>query len=94
VEDDRQLSAMLAELLTEEGYEVEVARDGQRGLHLGLAHRHEILIVDRGLPAIEGVDLVRRIRSHATLCDLTSSGRDISQRTCVHIGSLPRPARG
>ena len=64
VEDDGQLSAMLAELMTEEGYAVEVARDGQRGLHLGLANRHEILIIDRGLPAIEGADLIRRLRRH------------------------------
>jgi two-component system response regulator QseB len=62
VEDDQQLSAMLAELLSEEGYEVEVARDGQRGLHLALTNQHEILIVDRGLPAIEGVDLIGRLR--------------------------------
>jgi len=62
VEDEGQLSAMLAELLAEEGYEVEVARDGQRGLHLGLARRYELLIIDRGLPAIEGVDLIGRLR--------------------------------
>src|SRR4051812_8106627 len=62
VEDDAELSALLAGLLAEEGYEVEVARDGQRGLHLALARRHEILIVDRGLPAIEGVDLIGRVR--------------------------------
>ncbi|GAA4344994.1 response regulator transcription factor [Angustibacter luteus] len=62
VEDDRQLSAMLAELLTDEGYQVDVARDGQRGLHLALTHRPDVLVVDRGLPAIEGLDLVRRLR--------------------------------
>lgn len=62
VEDDRQLSGMLAQLLTEEGYTVETARDGQRGLHLGLSGRHNLLIIDRGLPAIEGIDLLRRLR--------------------------------
>jgi two-component system response regulator QseB len=63
VEDDAQLSAMLAELLGDAGYAVEVAQDGQRGLHLGLTRPYAVMIIDRGLPAIEGVDLVRRFRS-------------------------------
>lgn len=62
VEDDTELAGMLEELLVEEGYQVDVARDGQRGLHLGLANRHEVLVIDRGLPAIEGVDLIARLR--------------------------------
>jgi two-component system, OmpR family, response regulator QseB len=63
VEDDASLSAMLAELFAEEGYDVTVARDGQAGLHQGLVGRFDVLVVDRGLPAIEGVDLVSRLRS-------------------------------
>jgi two-component system, OmpR family, response regulator QseB len=62
VEDDRDLSTMLANLLTQEGYQVELAQDGQRGLHLGLTTQHDVMIIDRGLPAIEGVDLIRRLR--------------------------------
>jgi two-component system response regulator QseB len=62
VEDDRDLSTMLAELLGEEGYAVTLAPDGQAGLHLGLVRPWDLLIVDRGLPAVEGVDLVRRLR--------------------------------
>lgn len=63
VEDDPELSALLVELLTDAGYAVTPARDGQRGLHLGLTAEHDVLVVDRGLPAVEGVDLVRRLRS-------------------------------
>ncbi|MGZ4609399.1 MAG: response regulator transcription factor [Actinomycetes bacterium] len=62
VEDDVELSAMLVELLAESGYAVECAADGQRGLHLGLTRRYDLLVVDRGLPGIEGVDLLSRLR--------------------------------
>src|SRR6476646_5730391 len=63
VEDDTQLALMLEQLLVEEGYAVSLARDGQQGLHRGLTGDFDILVVDRGLPAIEGVDLVARLRS-------------------------------
>jgi two-component system response regulator QseB len=62
VEDDAQLSVMLAGLLSEEGYAVDVAGDGQRGLHLGLTKRYDVMVLDRGLPAIEGLDLLGRLR--------------------------------
>jgi DNA-binding response OmpR family regulator len=62
VEDDAELAAMLSELLTEEGYRVDLARDGQRGLHLGLTTQQDVMLIDRGLPGIEGVDLIGRLR--------------------------------
>ena len=63
VEDDPQLAAMLGELLGGEGYTVEHAPDGQRGLHLGLTRDYDLWLLDRGLPAIEGLDLLGRLRS-------------------------------
>jgi two-component system response regulator QseB len=63
VEDDPELSAMLVELLSAEGYEVDAARDGQRGLHLGLTRSYDVAVLDRGLPAIEGLDLLSRWRT-------------------------------
>ena len=63
VEDDADLSAMLEQLLTEEGYAVTSVRDGQAGLHRGLVEEWDVLVVDRGLPGLEGVDLVARLRS-------------------------------
>lgn len=62
-EDDRALATMLRDLLTEEGYAVDVAYDGQRALHLGLSRDYDVVVLDRGLPAIEGLDLLGRLRS-------------------------------
>jgi two-component system response regulator QseB len=62
VEDDVELVAMLAELLREEGYHIESATDGQRALHLGLTREYDLLLLDRGLPAVEGLDLLGRLR--------------------------------
>ncbi|RFA06506.1 two-component system response regulator [Subtercola boreus] len=67
VEDDRQLSGMLEQLLQSEGYEVVVARDGQRALHEGLTQAFDVLVLDRGLPVMEGLDVLQRLRDRGVL---------------------------
>jgi two-component system, OmpR family, response regulator QseB len=62
VEDDPQLVQLLTGLLGEEGYEVDTALDGHHGLHLGLTREYDVLVLDRGLPAIDGLDLLTRLR--------------------------------
>lgn len=68
VEDDGALSALLTDLLTEEGYEVEVAGDGQSGLHRALARDYDVLVVDRGLPVLDGLGLVTLLRARGVTC--------------------------
>jgi len=63
IEDDAELARMLATLMTRHGYAVDVAADGQRGLHYGLSRRYDVMIIDRRLPAIEGLDLLVRLRN-------------------------------
>jgi two-component system response regulator QseB len=65
VDDDRELTDMLSDLLVEEGYQVDVALDGHHGLHLGLTHEYQVMVIDRALPAIEGLDLLTRLRRKA-----------------------------
>jgi DNA-binding response OmpR family regulator len=67
VEDDRQLAEMVSMLLVDEGYLVETARDGQSGLHRGLTEDFDVMIIDRGLPVLEGLDLLRALRERAVL---------------------------
>ncbi len=62
VDDDRELVSMLTGVLEEEGYEVSTAYDGQTGLQLALAGDYEALILDRGLPYIDGLDVLSRLR--------------------------------
>ncbi|WP_458337275.1 response regulator transcription factor [Streptomyces sp. 372A] len=63
VEDDRELAGMLSDVLRDEGYTVDVATDGQQGLHLGLSRQYDVLAVDRRLPGLDGLDLMGRLRS-------------------------------
>ncbi|SNY59442.1 response regulator transcription factor [Paractinoplanes atraurantiacus] len=62
VEDDRELGPLLLRLFRGAGYAADLAADGQAGLHLGLTRRYGVLVIDRGLPAIEGLDLLARLR--------------------------------
>jgi two-component system response regulator QseB len=62
IEDDPDLVGMLDTLLTEEGYAVETASDGQRGLHLGLTRHYEVIVLDRRLPAVQGLGVLGRLR--------------------------------
>ena len=62
-EDDPDLVEMLVELLSSEGYEVDVARDGPEALRLALNAEHDAALLDRGLPHVEGLDLLTRLRS-------------------------------
>ncbi|HKD98531.1 MAG TPA: response regulator transcription factor [Micromonosporaceae bacterium] len=62
VEDDRELRELLTRMFQDAGYRVDTAADGQAGLHAALTRRYDTLIVDRGLPAIDGLDLTARLR--------------------------------
>ncbi|MET9273569.1 response regulator transcription factor [Kribbella sp. NPDC003557] len=63
IEDDADLARLLERVLTDEGYAVTLAADGHRGLHLALTRPVDAMIVDRGLPAVEGLDLIARLRN-------------------------------
>lgn len=67
VEDEPRLAAILRDLLTRDGYDVVVASDGQRALHEGLTQEFDVLLLDRGLPVIDGLDVLTRLRGRGVL---------------------------
>ncbi|MEO6531545.1 MAG: response regulator transcription factor [Specibacter sp.] len=61
VEDDPVLGPLIAELLAAD-YQVTLAPDGQTGLHLALTGAWDVMVIDRGLPVMDGVELVKALR--------------------------------
>ncbi|WP_346960723.1 response regulator transcription factor [uncultured Arthrobacter sp.] len=62
VEDDPVLGPLIADLL-EPDYRVRLVANGQDGLHLGLTGAWDVMVIDRGLPVLDGIALIAALRS-------------------------------
>jgi two-component system response regulator PhoP len=62
VEDEPQLRENLHQFLTKSDYSVDSAADGREGLYLGTEHPYDVAVIDIGLPEINGIELIRRLR--------------------------------
>ncbi|NCF32110.1 MAG: response regulator [Proteobacteria bacterium] len=62
VEDDSALRQQLMDQLVGAGYVVDAAADGAEGEYLGCEFNFDAAIVDLGLPKIDGLELIRRLR--------------------------------
>jgi DNA-binding response OmpR family regulator len=63
VEDNRNLAYGLRTNLTFEGHSVEVAEDGPTGLRLGRERKHELIVLDLMLPAMDGFEVLQSLRA-------------------------------
>lgn len=62
VEDENLLRERLRIDLEAAGYSVECAADGEAGLQLGQGNAYELAVIDLGLPKLDGIELIRRLR--------------------------------
>jgi DNA-binding response OmpR family regulator len=62
VEDDDDIAQVLQRSLRLEGYEVKLAEDGVRALEEAHAFLPDVVILDLGLPRLDGIDVARRMR--------------------------------
>lgn len=65
VEDNKVISENIALYLRNRGYTVEVCSDGERAFEEILHHPYDLLILDRMLPRIDGLSLVRMLRARS-----------------------------
>jgi DNA-binding response OmpR family regulator len=63
VEDDDAIAEPLVGALTREGYRVDRAANGAEALARGLEAAHDLVILDLGLPDIDGIEVCRRLRA-------------------------------
>ena len=75
VEDDAETRAALVRELGSRGYRLEEAPDGRTALERWEAHRPDVILLDLGLPDLDGLDVIRRIRRDAMTPIVILSGR-------------------
>lgn len=77
IEDDRKTGAYVARGFTEAGHVCDAISDGQDGLFQALQEQYDLLVVDRMLPGLDGLSIVKALRSagnSAPVLFLTSVG--------------------
>lgn len=62
VEDETVLAAAIADYLRMDGYDVAIVRDGAHAVDLARTYAPHIVILDLGLPSLDGIDVCRRLR--------------------------------
>jgi two-component system OmpR family response regulator len=62
IEDDPETAEQLVESLAVNGYEVDLAVNGNEGLSRGLASEYAVMTIDRMVPGIDGIAIIRRLR--------------------------------
>jgi two-component system OmpR family response regulator len=68
VEDEDALAAYLEKGLRECSHKVELASRGDRGLEMAVAGNYDLMIVDRMLPGLDGLTLVKTLRDRSYRC--------------------------
>jgi DNA-binding response OmpR family regulator len=76
VEDDEDIAQALQRSLRMEGYEVRTAPDGHTALEQGHAFAPDLVILDLGLPGLDGLDVARELRASDDIPILILTARD------------------
>ncbi|MFN4104122.1 MAG: response regulator transcription factor [Tepidimonas sp.] len=92
VDDEPNILISLEFLMKREGYEVQVARDGEEGLALAGSWRPEVVLLDVMMPRKSGFDVCQAIRADAALAGmrivmLTAKGRDTDVAKGLALGA-------
>ncbi len=82
IEDDRKIGTYIEKGLKEAGHTIDKAEDGESGLHLASTEKYDVLVIDRMLPKIDGLSIIKTLRGSGNLTSvlILSSLGDVDDR--------------
>jgi two-component system, OmpR family, response regulator len=85
VEDDPETASQLVDFLGARGYQADLARNGNDGLRLASSHYYAVMTIDRMLPGMDGLSIIRKLRE---------SGIDTPALIVSALGEIDDRVRG
>lgn len=89
IEDDKSIINFLTIALKTNQYAVDVAENGLKGISLFLANKPEMILLDLGLPDIDGMEIIKQVRisSNVPLIVLSARGQDEEKVQALDLGA-------
>ncbi len=91
VEDDKAMTEMLQEFLSEKGYTVDIAADGKSALEISKKKKHDIILTDVVMPNMDGIELLKKLRkqdAYATVIMMSAYGTIDSAVEAMKLGAF------
>ncbi|WOZ39671.1 response regulator transcription factor [Paenibacillus polymyxa] len=86
IEDDLSIAEMLLKALTKEGYNLTTASDGEEGLIAFERHTYDLILVDLMMPKVDGMEVIRQIRTRSAVPILIMSAKDSDVDKALGLG--------
>ncbi|MFO6424939.1 response regulator [Motilimonas sp. KMU-193] len=89
IDDDRELAALLKEFLSLEGFNTELAHDGEAGLAKAQQGQYDLILLDVMMPKLNGFDTLKQLRqtSQQPVLMLTAKGDEIDRVLGLEMGA-------
>ena len=89
VEDEPEIRRLLRATLAEAGYRVIEAQTGARGAQEAATHKPDLILLDLGLPDIDGLEVIRRVRdwSGMPIVVLSARGAEVQKVAALEAGA-------
>jgi two-component system OmpR family response regulator len=85
IEDDPETASQLVDFLGTRGYQADLAHNGNDGLRLASSHSYAVMAIDRMLPGVDGLSIIRKLRE---------SGNDTPALIVSALGEVDDRVRG